>query len=126
MNLKFIIMIYITFKHSRDLFKKDLFHSWVYKTFDFNANDLADEKPIKFEGCEYGNHYPTISMHTGTFEEKKDKIPFSSLKKITKIQGVFNTIEQLALGVCNFKNECDNGELANSIVSSSIYDFRNK
>ena len=65
-------MIYITFRHSRDLFNKEFFQGWVYKTFDFEITDT--ERPIKFEGCEYGNNYPKISMHISVFEKSKHKI----------------------------------------------------
>ena len=105
-------MIYITFRHSRDLFNKNYFKGWVYRVFNFSIEDA--ERPIKFEGCEYGNNYPKISMDTTTFEEVKHKIPVSSLKKITKITGVFNIIEQLTLGVRDFSNDCENGILINN------------
>lgn len=117
-------MIYITFRHSRDLFNKEYFKGWVYKAFGFNIEDK--ERPIKFEGCEYGNHYPQISMSISVFEKSKYKIPVSSLKKVTKIEGVFNILEQLSFGVCNFSNNCEDGELIDSIVTTSVYDFRNK
>ena len=117
-------MIYITFRHTRDLFTGNIFQKWVYNSFDFTINDI--EKPFKFEGCEYGNNYPKISMSFLIFEKSKNKIPLSFLKKVTKIQGVFSVIEQLVLGVCNFENDCENGGLLNGTVSSSVYDFRKK
>lgn len=118
-------MIKITFRHSRDLFIKNLFKSWVYKSFNFNVDD--DNKPIKFEGCEHGNHYlPSISMSLKTFEESKYKIPLSVIKRITKVEGIFNVVEYLVYGVNNFVNEFDNGDLISSEVCNSLYDWRKR
>ena len=52
-------MLYLTFTHSRDIFRKNEFQTWVKTWF----------KSARFEGCEYGNHYPTIKVSFIEFKE---------------------------------------------------------
>ena len=90
-------MIYLTFTHSRDVFKRNEFQTWI-KTWFPSA---------RFDGCEYGNHYPTIKVSLPEFEEwKKHWLECEKQKaKLVKIKGVFNVIEYLSLGVRDFVND---------------------
>ena len=83
-------MIHLTFYHSREIFKGSEFAPWVTKLFP---------QGVKFEGTECGNYSPTISVTLRDFENAKDRIP---TRNLTRIQGKFNTLEQLALGVRDF------------------------
>lgn len=90
-------MIYLTFKHSRDIFKKNEFQTWVKRWLP----------SARFTGCEYGNHYPTISVKTVEFIEWKKHVMecYKEKAKVVKVEGVFNVIEQLSLGVRDFSND---------------------
>ncbi|MBA7532318.1 hypothetical protein ES705_24544 [subsurface metagenome] len=56
---------YLTYTHGRDLFKGSAFKSFVNKYF----------KDVGFEGFEFGNWYPQISI--SNWDEIKDKLPKS-------------------------------------------------
>ena len=86
-------MILLTFRHSRDVFVKNQFKSWVPKLFGTN---------VKFDGCEYGNNYPVLRVGTIDFLKVKDEIP---TKGLVSIEGKFDVLTQLSLGVRDFKNE---------------------
>ena len=90
-------MIYLTFTHSRDIFKKNEFQNWIKIWF----------KTARFDGCEYGNHYPVIRVGTKEFEIwKSHELECKSPKsKLVKIKGVFNSLECLSFGVRNFEND---------------------
>ena len=88
-------MIYITFKHSIDVFKGDLFIQWIEHFFPH----------AKFTGCEFGNFFPTIEIHLSEFEKNKNFIPDYAQKNIVKIEGKFNTLEMLVFGVRSFSND---------------------
>jgi len=86
-------MIKLTFFHSRDIFNKDKFHNWITELFGEN---------VSFDGCEFGNYYPTIRISHIDFEKQKTKIPATNL---IKIKGKFGVLEQLSLGVRDFSND---------------------
>lgn len=90
-------MIYLTFTHSRDIFKKNEFQNWIKIWFT----------TARFEGCEYGNHYPTIKVSLSEFEEwKKHWLECEKQKsKLVKIKGVFDILNQLVLGIREFEND---------------------
>ena len=85
--------IYLTFRHTRNILKNGFFCPWIKDLF-------GDD--VKFQGCEYGNNYPTIRIHISSFEKSKNKIP---AKNLIKIRGFFSTVEQLSLGIRNFSND---------------------
>lgn len=115
--------IRITFRHSRNLFNKELFKGWVYRVFDFTTED--EKRPIRFEGCEHGNNYPIISMSLMTFENVKNQIPESVAKNIVRIRGIFNVLEFLTFGVNDFDNDLRDESFMNR-VESYHYIMRNK
>ena len=97
-------MIYLTFTHSRDIFKKNEFQNWIKIWF----------KTARFEGCEYGNHYPTIKVSLLEFEEWKEQLECEKQKaKLVRIRGFFDICEQLSLGVRNFENDLRETEQMN-------------
>lgn len=65
---------YLTYTHGRDIFKDFEFRPFIRKYF----------KDVKFEGSEYGNWYPKISI--SNWDEVKDILP-KSYKPI-KIENV--------------------------------------
>ena len=88
-------MIYLTFYHGRNIFQGGgNFKPWLSKLF----------KSFKFEGFEYGHYLPTISVSRQEFEANKEYIPTANL---VRIEGKFDVLEQMTLGVRNFKNEFD-------------------
>lgn len=105
-------MIYITYKYNRDVFEKGgNFKPWVRKAFG---------ESVQFHGYDCGMYEPTIKVYSiKAFEEGKNKMKTSNL---LKIEGVFNVIEQLALGVRNFKNEITDEGVKGGF--QSIYSFR--
>lgn len=89
-------MIYLTFYHSRNIFKGNKFQPWIKRLFPDGVN---------FEGCESGNYSPTISIHLTDFEKAKKSIP---TKNLIRIQGCFEILQQLASGVRDFDNKINN------------------
>lgn len=90
-------MIYLTFTHGRDIFNKNEFKNWIKIWF----------KTAKFEGCEYANWYPTISVSLIEFEKWKS-FPGQCEKekgKLVKIKGTFTIVQQLSSGVRDFEND---------------------
>jgi len=85
--------VYLTFRHTRNIFRNNVFIPWIQDLF-------GDD--VKFEGCEYDNNYPTIKIHVSSFEKNKSNIPTNNL---IKIKGVFSAVEQLSLGIRNFSND---------------------
>uniref|UniRef100_A0A6H2A3L4 Uncharacterized protein n=1 Tax=viral metagenome TaxID=1070528 RepID=A0A6H2A3L4_9ZZZZ len=86
-------MVLLTFRHSRDVFIKNQFKNWITKLFGTD---------VKFDGCQYGNNYPTLIVSLPDFLKVKDDIPTRGL---VSIEGKFNLIEELSFGVRDFKNE---------------------
>jgi len=89
-------MIYLTFTHSRDIFKKNEFQNWIKIWL----------KSARFEGCEYGNHYPIIKVEFTEFVTwKKHQLECEKQKsRLVKIEGIFTFLEQLSFGFRNFEN----------------------
>ena len=86
-------MIYLTYSYHRDVFLKGgNFKPWIKKLFGEN---------VDFEGFTSGMYEPTIGISLSDFEDNKDKIPTNNL---IQIEGRFDILEQLALGVRNFIN----------------------
>uniref|UniRef100_A0A6H2A0W5 Uncharacterized protein n=1 Tax=viral metagenome TaxID=1070528 RepID=A0A6H2A0W5_9ZZZZ len=86
-------MVLLTFRHGRDVFVKNQFKSWIPKLFGPN---------VKFDGCRYGNNYPVLRVGTIDFLKVKDEIPTRGL---VSIEGQFDLLHQLSLGLRDFKNE---------------------
>ncbi len=53
----------LKYTHCRDIMTKNIFKSWVKKWF----------KDVRFEGNEYGNWYPVISI--SNWDDVKDQLP---------------------------------------------------
>ena len=87
-------MIYLTYYYDRDIFNGTKFRKWITDLFGTN---------VKFNGSE-GRRFSEIEINLTDFETNKDKIP---TKNLVSIEGKFTLIEQLALGVRNFKNTID-------------------
>ena len=85
-------MIYLTFNHTRAIFKKNEFAPWIKRLFPDGA---------RFEGTSHGNYEPTIAVKYTDFEKVKNDIP---TKNLIRIRGSFNVIEYLAFGVRYFDN----------------------
>lgn len=85
-------MIYLTFYHSREIFKGSKFAPWVTKLFP---------NGVKFEGTGCGNYSPTIVVTLEDFEDAKNCIP---TKNLIRIQGKFNAMQKLIFGVRDFDN----------------------
>jgi len=85
--------IFLTYKYNRDVFLHDEFKPWIKKLF----GDC-----VKFHGFAFGRSEPTIQIHVSDFEKHKDEIPTSNL---IQIRGFFSVVEQLSMGIRNFKNQ---------------------
>ena len=55
----------LKYTHCRDIMTKNIWKSWVKKCF----------KDVRFEGTEYGNWYPVISV--SNWDDVKDQLPDS-------------------------------------------------
>ena len=84
-------MIYLTYYYDRDIFNGNKFRKWITDLFGEN---------VKFNGSE-GRKFPKIEISLTDFETNKNKIP---TKNLVSIEGKFTLIEQLGLGVRDFKN----------------------
>lgn len=87
-------MIYLTFYHGRNVFKGGQFVTWIQRVLP----------TAKFEGFEYGEHYPTISISLKEFLEAKDQI---NARNLYRVRGEFTILETLVYGVNNFDNCID-------------------
>lgn len=86
--------IYLTYKYNRDVFKKEGdFKPWVRRI-------LGDS--VKFHEFNCGMSEPTLVLQLADFEKAKNSIP---TKNLIKIQGRFNVLQYLSLGVRDFENE---------------------
>ena len=90
-------MVYLTFTHTRVIFNKSEFQNWI-KTWFPSA---------RFNGCEYGNHYPSLSVETGEFIAwQQHHMECGDAKKnLVKVIGVFTLIEKLFFGIQDFEND---------------------
>lgn len=84
-------MIYLTYYYDRDIFKGTNFKKWIVDLFGDNVHFCGSE----------GKRFPVIRIPVNVFESKKDNIP---TKNLVGIEGCFSIIEQLVLGVRDFKN----------------------
>ena len=53
----------LKYTHCRDIMTKNIFKKWIKKWF----------KDVRFEGTEYGNWYPVISI--SNWDDVKDQLP---------------------------------------------------
>lgn len=92
-------MIYLTFYHGRNIFRGQEFVGWIKKNFP----------SAKFEGFEYGHYMAIISIPLAEFEAGKTNIP---TKNLIRVEGKFDLLTKLAFGVKDFKNEVEDGRIA--------------
>ena len=104
-------MVHITFNHSRDIFKKNEFQVWIKRSL----------KSARFEGCESGNYYPTISISTDDFLKWKAHRMADEKQKsrIVRIRGEFDILEQLSIGIRSFDNDLRNVNEGEDLINQS-------
>lgn len=88
-------MIKITFQHLNNIAGPNGLQKWLINLFP----------SATFEGCEYGDYYPTVQITLKDWQENHFQLNKLPTNQLVKMEGKFDILQKLAFGVRDFSND---------------------